>query len=115
MRHAIWILMRAIMCLALLLAGSGCESYGKADWKSRIGHYTYDDAVKELGPPEAKETTSDGTLVVQWLTSYGQHYASTMGYWRGPQRIDWNTSPNGYLQLQFGPDRQLVAWKRLMK
>jgi hypothetical protein len=99
-----------------MLAGAGCETYGRADWKSRVGHYTYDDAVKELGPPEAKETTSDGTLVAQWVTSYGQAYGtSSFGGWRGRGRIDWNTSPNGYLQLQFGPDKQLATWKRLMK
>lgn len=116
MRHAAWNILRAIVCLALLWGASGCETYGRADWKSRIGSYTYDDAVKELGPPEAKETISDGTIVAQWLIARGRIRGTSVGpsFW-GSHTIDIDSSPDSYLQLTFGPDHHLAAWKRLMK
>ena len=105
-----------VACLLLLAGLAGCETYGRADWKSRVGSFTYDDAVKELGPPEGKETLTDGTIVAQWITSHGRIYATSSGssYW-GPRTLNVDSTPDGYLQLQFGPDHKLAAWKRLMK
>lgn len=108
-------------CLVWMLAG--CATSGRVDWASRVGNYTYDDSVKEYGPPLRKETTTDGTQVVEWLLQNGQVYSTPaagfgMGYWG---RWGWggavnvNSTPDLYLQLQFGPDGRLRTWKRLHK
>jgi hypothetical protein len=54
---------------------TGCTSAAKkkeAYWNSQIGQAKYNDVVAQLGPPVAKETLSDGSLVAKWVrTSYG--------------------------------------------
>ena len=37
--------------LSLLLAG-GCTTKPQVDWNARVGSFTYDQAVVELGPPD---------------------------------------------------------------
>ena len=111
----------AACCLAWMVAG--CATSGRVDWPSRIGNYTYDESVKEYGPPLRKETTTDGTQVVEWLLQKGQVYSTPaagfgMGYWG---RWGWggtvngNSTPDLYRQRQFGPDGRLRTWKRLHK
>jgi hypothetical protein len=64
----------AVWFLAWIVAG--CATSGRVDWPSRVGSYTYDDSVKEFGPPLRKETTSDGTQVAEWLLQNGQVYST---------------------------------------
>jgi hypothetical protein len=110
-----------VRCLALacLLAAVGCETYGGGDWKSRVGTYSMDDAIKELGPPDTRATTSDGITVAQWLTSKSRIYGSGargFGMWSwGGLGADISSSPDSYLQLGFGNDGRLVSWKRIYK
>lgn len=56
------------LLLATLVAG-GCASTKKIDWDARIGSYTYDQAILDLGPPDKKETLSDGRQVAEWMTA----------------------------------------------
>src|SRR5258708_32221071 len=60
--------MRAgLTSLALLaLALTGCATY-KIDWSPRVGNYTYDQAVLELGPPGKYSNLKDGTPVAEWV------------------------------------------------
>jgi hypothetical protein len=97
----------------------GCRSLDHIDWKARRGTYSYDDAVKEFGPPDKKEVLSDGTIVSEWITEraqlvpgpgygwgggyggrYGRHYRG--GFWMETQSF-----PEQLLRLQFGPDGKL--------
>ena len=106
---------------SVMLAGvlwlAGCVS--GPDWPARVGSYTYDDAVKELGPPDKKETLTDGTLVAEWLQANGRSYATYRGGY--PRPYSWGPplevaeSPASYVRLTFGPDHQLTAAKRLYK
>jgi len=112
-------------CLALLLLFvllAGCATR-KIDWTARVGKYTFDQTVAEIGPPDKQAKLTDGTLVAEWLTSRGyQQFYATGGYIGGPYRA-WpyapayvNTySPDYFLRLTFGPDGQLQAWKKLAK
>jgi hypothetical protein len=109
----------AVLCLLGLIVLTGCESYGRADWKSRVGSYTMDDAIKELGPPDSKATTTDGTTVAQWLVARSRVYGTGPRGYGYYGLAGWGTeissSPDAFLQLSFGSDGRLMSWKRIYK
>lgn len=58
-----------VFCMLLVIT-AGCTSAGKqreAYWNSRLGSATYDDVAAQLGPPAAKETLSDKSIVAKWI------------------------------------------------
>jgi len=58
--------------IASLNGCTGAAKQKEAYWNSQIGQAKYNDVVAQLGPPVAKETLSDGSLVAKWVrTSYG--------------------------------------------
>jgi hypothetical protein len=106
----------------MLLLLAGCAT-SRIDWAGRIGNYTCDQAVLELGPPDKQAKLSDGTTVAEWLTRRGHAQVySTAGYgypyWYCspfyPAYID-SYSPDYYLRLIFDPDGKLKAWKKFAK
>ncbi len=49
---------------------TGCTSSTQkkeAYWNSQIGRANYNDVVTRLGPPAAKETLSDKSVVAKWV------------------------------------------------
>jgi hypothetical protein len=91
-------MMMPIMVIVLLTTFlTGCPSAAKkkeAYWNSQIGQAKYNDTVAQLGPPVAKETLSDGSLVAKWVrTSYGTTRATAMS-------DNWTEE----LVLKFSPD-----------
>ncbi len=113
-----------LVLVATLFAGA-CATQPRTDWAKRVGVFTYDEAVKEYGPPDKKEITSDGVTVADWVLQRGTVYSTPspgwgMGGWRhGPW--GWNgandihSSPDVCLRLQFGPDSRLQSWKQYAK
>src|SRR5882672_9599602 len=59
-----------ILPILLALAGclAGCATTPKVDWTARMGEYTYDQAVIELGPPTSQAKLGDGKTVAEWIT-----------------------------------------------
>ena len=113
----------ALCFAALLVTGwlTGCATQ-KIDWGSRIGSYTFDQAVGEWGPPDKQAKLTDGTLVAEWLTRRGYYQSSATGYygprWRyGPYPSHYvdTYSPDYFLRLSFGADGRLQSWKKLVK
>lgn len=51
-------LLATVLALACL---TSCHS-----WDDKVGTYTYDDAVRELGPPDAEKELPDGGKVYRW-------------------------------------------------
>jgi hypothetical protein len=105
-----------VILLSCLLFEAGCQSYGSADWQKRVGSYTMDDAVKELGPPDRQASTSDGFTVAQWLVAHSRVYSRNPGMagW-GFYGSDISSTPDLYLQLTFSKEGRLTSWKRLQK
>ena len=111
----------AIVCLvglAWLLAGCAHE----IDWKSRVGSYTYDDSVRELGPPDKKETLTDGTLVAEWLLVRGWTSAGYRPYYPYHRHeLIWtveastDSTPDSFVRLTFNPERKLTQFKRFYR
>ncbi|MCS7091217.1 MAG: hypothetical protein RMN51_03010 [Verrucomicrobiota bacterium] len=102
--------------LTLLALLCGCAT-SKINWNERIGKFTFDQAVVELGPPDKQAKLQDGTIVAEWLTrpSRGRLYTSAAWhpYWYGwgfPTYVETYT-PDGWLRLVFGPDGLLKEWK----
>lgn len=91
----------------LLLVLTGCATT-KIDWNSRIGQYSYDEAVAEMGVPDRQATLSDGSVVAEWLTRRGGAYGYTH-HWRGSPFMNYNINefPDQFLRLTFGPDGKL--------
>ena len=111
--------------LALVMAGlalvfAGCKSTPKIDWNSRVGNYTYDQAVIELGPPDKMAPLTDGGTVADWIkysSSGSVSFGVGTGFYGGHTAVGvGQTVPTGYreriLRLTFGPDHKLVSWSK---
>jgi hypothetical protein len=112
----------AMVVAALGFVFAGCSSSKpKVDWNARVGNYTYDQAVTELGPPDKSATLSDGKTVASWVThrsSGGTGLSIGTGFYGGgggvgvSQGIGSSSSYDRVLTLTFGSDHKLVSWKK---
>lgn len=112
---------RHLLLALTVFSLTGCAT-AKVNWATRVGHFTLDQAILELGPPDKKAELTDGTVVADWLTRRGRstYYTGVGGYYGGaPYTYGalapayWGTvSPDFYLRLTFGPDGRLTAWKK---
>jgi len=112
---------------------TGCATTPQIDWNSRVGVYSYDQAVIDMGPPDKSARLSNGATVVEWKTSTGRYYSSPApfgyygvpygapyggrygtypGYVMSPQYID--KSPDKFLRLVFDPTGMLASWTDFM-
>ncbi len=105
--------------LLTVLLFAGCATTPKIDWAARVGHYTYDQAVLELGPPDKVAKLDSGVIVANWIVRQGYTYtavgAPVYGYYPGgPMAPTYTQSyaPGMYLRLTFGADGQLTEWKK---
>jgi hypothetical protein len=80
-----------ILAFSFALLLTACAT-NKVDWQSRVGNYSYDQAVLEFGPPDKEATLQNGTRVSEWLTSRGRSnggFATYMGRGLGCNRKWW--------------------------
>jgi len=108
--------------LFLLLAAvpfTACKSSTKVDWNSRVGTYTYDEAVTSLGPPDKSTQLSDGRTVADWVhhSGGGLSFGIGTGFSSGHTGVGVGQSiVTGYadkvLRLTFGADNKLVSWTK---
>ncbi len=103
------------------LVFAGCTSTPKVDWNSRVGNYTYDQAVTELGPPDKMAKLSDGTTVADWIKHShggGMSFGVGTGFYSGGGTavgtgVGTSTGyPDRVLRLTFGPDGKLAEYKK---
>ena len=112
---------------ALLLAAGGCATHPKVDpninWNSRIGSYTYEQALAELGRPDAVVESSAGKAA-DWILKRGSQMSFGLGVGHsvfGPHvgtGVGVGTSvsppPHGqYLHLAFDPEGKLTSWQKV--
>lgn len=104
----------AVIIVAVTMIG--CATKSKIDWDARIGKVTYDDVVREMGPPDKETSLSDGSRVGDWFLR------------RGPVSTTFQTFPSGWttqgithqfpdrlIRLSFGRDGRLTEWKRVYR
>ena len=111
------------LLLALGLAfWAGCASTPKVDWDSRVGQFTYDESVKELGPPDRSAQTGDGTTVADWFLKYSPSFSFGVGTGsfgpHGGVGVSQGVTTGGaanYLRLRFDPDGKLAGWEHVRR
>lgn len=117
----VWFLARLFLA-ALVLVNPGCASTPKPDWNQRVGNYTFDDAVRELGPPSGSTRLEDGSTVAEWFLKYGSQMSFGFGtsmYGGGAgvgvgQSV--TTPPKAhYLRLIFDPENKLQRWEKFQR
>lgn len=113
------LLLQLYLLLAAGLLTTGCSSTPKVDWNSRVGNYTYDQAVAELGPPDKSAKLTDGQTVADWITAHRQGSSVSVGtgFGLGYGGVGvGQTIGGGYseriLRLTFGADGKLAAWTK---
>ena len=108
----------AVLALAAALI-VGCQTTKPIDWNSRVGTYTFDQAVTDMGPPDKETTLSDGKLVAQWIThrNGGSSFSVGTGFFTGPVGVGVGQTtgsayPDKVLTLTFGTDGKLFAFSK---
>lgn len=110
-------LVSSLIFITFTLLFVACAST-KVDWGNRVGNYTYDQAVVELGPPNKIAMLSDQSKVAEWYTrgDSGMSVGLGTGISRGPVGvgvgIPVHRKSGQYLRLTFGPDGILRSWNR---
>lgn len=103
---------------AVALVFAGCAT-NRIDWNARVGAYTFDEAVIELGPPEKQAKLTDGSTVAEWLRSRTQGpsriFNGGYGYGVAPTMVDNAPVYENFLRLTFGPGGKLTEWKRITR
>lgn len=122
----LWIAFWGVLLGALVLGGTGCTST-KIDWNARVGTYSYDDAVREMGPPDKSAKLTDNSTVADWMTGRGMQTATTYGGgWGRHGRYGYGyggpgvvvvdqPTPDRFLRLTFDPQGKLASWQRVYK
>jgi hypothetical protein len=115
---------RWIRATVLLVLIAGCATRPKVnpniDWNSRVGAYTFDQAVAEIGKPDAIADFPEGR-VADWILkrspnvsfgfgigggSFGPHVGTGVGV-----GTSVTPPPHGeYLRLIFDQENKLKAW-----
>jgi hypothetical protein len=119
-------LSRVLFIVLVLLAG-GCASgtrviVADSEWSSRIGTYTYEDALAELGEPNAIGESTEGRIA-EWVLRQSPGFSFGFGFGGGSYGHHLGTGggvgatvsppPGGeYLRLRFDQDGKLVEWTK---
>jgi len=91
----------------------------RVDWNTRVGTFTYDQAVLELGPPDKQTKLTNSQTVAEWISHYST--GGTMGVGTGIYGggigggYVIQTAPTyreSHLRLIFGTNNVLAAWSR---
>ncbi len=109
--------MLVVVSLAAALL-AGCVTTKPVDWNSRVGKYTYDQAVTELGKPDRQSRLNDGKVVSKWFAqpqaganlNTGMSYYGSSGF-SGGQTVNSGLN-NRCLQLTFGTNGVLCDWSK---
>jgi hypothetical protein len=107
-----------LLTLLAVLVLAGCATAPKTDWAARVGHYTYDQAVLELGPPDKVAKLDNGIIVADWVTQSARTIGPTGPYYQpgyaGVLVPGYAPTyfPAWYLRLTFAADGKLTDWKK---
>jgi len=109
------------MAVAVVLFFTSCKTAPKIDWASRVGVFTSDDSVVELGPPDKMTQISTGR-VAEWVTGgeRGPVFSFGVGSYGGRGGVGVGTGTGGkitenLLRLTFDERDKLVTWESVKR
>ncbi|HXF09878.1 MAG TPA: hypothetical protein VN625_03775 [Desulfuromonadaceae bacterium] len=112
---------RTLFILAIALAFAGCATQ-KVNWQTRVGTYTYDQAIQDFGPPDKSAQLEDGSTVSDWMIREGHTVIAPRPYMSpidgfGPASAGYSQTyiPSYYMRLTFGPDKKLKEFKNFSR
>jgi hypothetical protein len=92
------------------------------DWDTRVGNYTFDQAVLDMGPPERSSALSDGSKVAEWFLKSGStvSFGVGTGFYGGGGGVGLGqTVTSGrsgqFLRLTFNPNGLLSQWEKVWR
>ncbi len=104
------------LTLLTALIVAGCAT-AQVNWDTRVGGFSYDDAVKELGQPNHRETLANGKTVAEWTSRYpvgntppdlnNSYYSRSPSF--GPSPLEYHEST---LRLTFSTNNVLADWSK---
>ena len=104
---------------AVALVLLGCSTTKSVDWNTRVGSFTYDQAILELGPPDKQDKLSDGKTLAEWIVrgSAGAGLSLGTGFYGSNAGVGVSQSVgSGYsgrsLKLTFDTDGRLSNWSK---
>jgi hypothetical protein len=109
--------LKAFLCITVAILFAGCATHS-INWDSRVGSYTLNQAVTELGRPDKQVKSSEGWVVAEWITHYnsGGSVAVSPGFYRSSSvGYVGNTGPSYYeskLRLTFNTNNVLTSWSQ---
>lgn len=113
--------------LLLLLTALGCRTENsdipsQAKLRSGVGTYTYDDAVRQMGPPTSKAELGDHSVIAEWEagTASDPSFSFGLGSSTGNVGVGGGTTVGGrtkhiYRQLQFDQAGKLALVKDVQR
>jgi len=109
---------RIIFLLAAVVIAAGCATH-QINWSARVGAYTYDQAIIDLGPPDKTAKLTTGQTVAEWISRYSYGGTTTVvggGYYGSPVGIGLIQNPAVYrerrLRLTFSTNNILTNWAK---
>ena len=110
-----------LVCAAVLgLIGAGCQALQQVDWDGRIGQFSYEQAVAELGQPTGETKLPGGMRRAEWITNSGVSTGRALvgaGYQRRTMGVvpleptEIHRLRDRYLRLTFDRAGRMVAWE----
>ena len=111
--------MALLVSLLFAFLATGCATKPKTDWNARVGHYTFDQAVMDMGPPDRNVSLSDGSKVAEWVTGYSGGSGLSVGFGSFGRNTGVGVSQSigsggreRTLRLTFDKDGKLASWKQ---
>jgi hypothetical protein len=109
--------LKIFLPLAVAILFAGCATT-RVNWNTRVGSYTLDQAIVELGPPDKKAVLSDGRTVAEWISRFSNGSSVLIGtgiYGYPGGGFVQTTGPTYYeskLRLTFTTNNVLAAWSK---
>ena len=106
--------------IVLILLAEGCASgtrvtVEESEWGTRIGKYTYLEALSELGEPQLIGESSEGKIA-EWVLRHGVPFSIGFGFGGAGVGVGTSVSPppsGEYLRLRFDRDGRLTEWSKV--
>jgi hypothetical protein len=109
--------MKLVLLAVMAALFAGCAT-PRINWSARVGTYTYDQAVIDLGPPDKQAKLTDGRRVAEWISHYSNNVSTSFitggGYPYGGGVVQ-TVGPQYYedkLRLTFTTNNVLSEWSR---